>query len=49
MGWTKGKGLGKQEQGLLNPLVAKKTDAAVGVIVESSISMLGGPTISENE
>lgn len=41
MGWKKGKGLGKAEQGQLNPLVAKKTDSAVGVIVESSISMLG--------
>ncbi len=34
MGW-KGKGLGKQEQGILNPLVAMKTDATGGLIVES--------------
>ena len=36
MGW-KGKGLGKQEQGILNPLVAKKTDANAGIIMESQI------------
>ena len=34
MGW-KGKGLGKQEQGIINPLIAKKTDATTGFIVES--------------
>lgn len=34
MGW-KGKGLGKQEQGIINPLIAKKTDANAGFIVES--------------
>eukprot|EP00347_Sterkiella_histriomuscorum_P018001 403347165 len=37
MGW-KGKGLGKQEQGIINPLIAKKTDANSAVIVESSIT-----------
>ncbi len=36
MGW-KGKGLGKQEQGILNPLIAKKTDATTGVIFESAL------------
>ena len=36
MGW-KGKGLGKQEQGIMNPLVAKKNDATSGVIFESSL------------
>ena len=34
MGW-KGKGLGKQEQGIINPLIAKKTDSNAGFIVES--------------
>ena len=38
MGW-KGKGLGKQEQGIINPLIAKKTDATSGFIVESQIGM----------
>ncbi len=37
MGW-KGKGLGKQEQGIINPLIAKKTDAQTGFIVESQIT-----------
>ncbi len=37
MGW-KGKGLGKQEQGIINPLIAKKTDAVSGFIVESQIT-----------
>ena len=37
MGW-KGKGLGKQEQGIINPLIAKKTDSNAGFIVESQIS-----------
>ena len=37
MGW-KGKGLGRDEQGILNPLIAKKTDANSAVIVESSIT-----------
>ncbi|TNV76387.1 hypothetical protein FGO68_gene13025 [Halteria grandinella] len=36
MGW-KGKGLGKQEQGIINPLIAKKTDAGSGMIQESQI------------
>ena len=34
MGWTQGKGLGRQEQGILNPLVQKRGG---GAIVESSI------------
>lgn len=36
LGW-KGKGLGRDEQGILNPLIARKTDANSAVIVESSI------------
>ena len=37
MGW-KGKGLGKQEQGIINPLVAKKTDATSGFIEQSAVT-----------
>ena len=39
MGWTEGKGLGRQEQGILNPLIQKKNQgsAHTGVIVESQI------------
>jgi hypothetical protein len=39
MGW-KGKGLGKQEQGILNPLTAMKTDASSGVVMESKIPLV---------
>jgi len=35
MGWS-GKGLGKEEQGMLAPLAVKKTDKAAGVIVQAS-------------
>ncbi|KAL6546319.1 hypothetical protein OROMI_022040 [Orobanche minor] len=38
MGWKKGQGLGKQEQGITTPLVAKKTDKRGGVIVNASES-----------
>ena len=39
MGWKEGKGLGRQEQGMLNPLIQKKNQgsATTGVIVQSSI------------
>ncbi|WOH12094.1 hypothetical protein DCAR_0831593 [Daucus carota subsp. sativus] len=36
MGWKQGQGLGKQEQGITTPLVAKKTDRRAGVIVNAS-------------
>lgn len=38
MGWKQGQGLGKQEQGITTPLVAKKTDKRGGVIVNASES-----------
>ncbi|CAA0823756.1 DNA-damage-repair/toleration protein DRT111-chloroplastic [Striga hermonthica] len=52
MGWKQGQGLGKQEQGITAPLVAKKTDKRGGVIVNAgesnkkvkSVSFNGTPT-----
>ena len=35
MGWKEGQGLGKLRQGMVTPLVAQKTDARSGVIVNA--------------
>jgi len=37
MGW-KGQGLGKYEQGIVKPLIAKKTSEKYGVIINSNIN-----------
>ncbi|KAK3000814.1 hypothetical protein RJ639_021740 [Escallonia herrerae] len=36
MGWKEGQGLGRQEQGITTPLMAKKTDRRAGIIVNAS-------------
>ena len=41
MGWKEGQGLGKLRQGMVTPLVAQKTDARSGVIINAEER--GGP------
>ncbi|GER24641.1 splicing factor 45 [Striga asiatica] len=48
MGWKQGQGLGKQEQGITSPLVAKKTDKRGGVIVNTSESSKKVKSVSFN-
>ncbi len=42
MGWKEGQGLGRARQGMVTPLVAQKTDARSGVIVNAAEDRAAG-------
>jgi splicing factor 45 len=44
MGWSEGRGLGREEQGMTTPLVAHKTDRVAGTIAPGAEARRSAPT-----